>query len=90
MPDDVHPIAIIQKNSFEEVVLSLTVYCGHDLVDLRTHARFRGDTGDGGKRPTRKGVSLKIALLPKLIAGLQKVQAEAERRGLLQVREERP
>ena len=49
----------IRKNSGEEVVVTLSRFKGHDLLDLRIH--FGGaDT----RRPTRKGISINITRLP--------------------------
>jgi len=73
-------IGRVPKNSREVIVVCLSEYRGTDLVDLRIHA----DYGVAGEYlPTAKGVSLRTARLPLLIAELEKALAEAERRGLL-------
>src|SRR5262245_13152606 len=70
----------IPKNSGEEVVVTLSRFKGHDLLDLRIHALFGGaDT----RRPTRKGISINITRLPDLLAVLHTADAEAHRLGLL-------
>lgn len=77
---DVTIIATISKNSQESVVVSLAKFNDIDLVDIRVNATF-GDSEE--PRPTKKGVSLKVAKLPALIHALEDAQAEARRRGLL-------
>lgn len=69
-------VATIAKNSREEVRISLDSFKGVDLVDIRTFANFQD--GDGERRATKKGVSLKREKLPELIAALQ-AAAEALR-----------
>ena len=72
------PIAIIPKNSKEQIEISLTTFKGHELVDVRIF------TNDGTKHvATRKGVTIAVRRLPELIQGLQQAEAEARRRGLL-------
>jgi hypothetical protein len=75
------PIATLQMNSFEEIRVELTEFRGYDLVNLRVWAKPR----DGGSEriPTKAGIACKVALLPELIAALQKAEAEARRLGLL-------
>lgn len=63
-------IAIIPKNAREELRISLDEFNGHELLNLRIWFH----TGDGEMRPTKKGVALKVALLPELLAAL--VEAE--------------
>ena len=66
-------IATIEKNSREEVRVSLDQFKGHDLVDIRTFADF-DDVGE--RRATKKGVSLKRERLPDLIEALQQAMRE--------------
>jgi hypothetical protein len=74
-------IAIIRKNSLEEIRVCLSEYNGVDLIDLRIFGDFTGSRDD--KRATRKGIALNIRKLPELIQALLTARAEAERRGLL-------
>lgn len=77
-------VATIQKNSMEDVRVTLDEFSGHQLIDVRIYADFK--TGNVETRgPTKKGVSLNISRLPDLIAALVTAKAEAERRGLLPV-----
>lgn len=71
-------IAEIPKNARETVRLGLSEYRGHQLM----FARIWADTGDT-LVPTQKGLTAKVEMLPDLIAGLQEVQREAIRAGLL-------
>ena len=73
-------IASIEKNSRETIQVSLTQYQGHDLADVRVHY-----DSDGEWKPTKKGIALKIGLLPDLIGALQTAEAEARAAGLLNV-----
>ena len=73
-------IATIPKNQAEEIRVGLDEYKGHDLVSLRVWT----DPYAGDERvPTRKGVSMSVALLPELIAALQEAEAAAQAAGLL-------
>lgn len=75
-------VAIIEKNSLEEVRVTLDEFGGHQLIDVRIYADFR--TGAVETRgPTKKGVSLNVAKLAELITALQTAHAEAVARGLL-------
>lgn len=75
-------VAIIEKNSLEEVRVTLDQYSGHHLIDVRVYADFRSGNVET-RGPTKKGVSLNIAKLPDLIRGLAQAMEEAKRRGLL-------
>lgn len=56
-------IASFEKNSFEEVRLSLTKYKGKDLVDLRVYYR----PNDGEEMlPTKKGITISPEKFPEL------------------------
>lgn len=79
---DPRPVAIVPKNSREEVRVCLTQFSGLDLIDVRTYADFSAGVVDV-RGPTKKGVSLNIERLPDLIAALEAAREEAQRRGLL-------
>ena len=66
-------IAVIEKNAVEEVRVALSEFCGHELVNVRIWANY--DSADSEKRPTKKGVALRIEKLPELIAALNEAQA---------------
>lgn len=70
-------VAVVRKNSLEEVRVSISEFRGHRLVDVRVFADFDGRGGE--PRATKKGVALKVELLPDLIAALQSAQEAGAR-----------
>ena len=64
-------IHTFEKNSAEEVRICLTTYKGRDYLDLRVF--YRAD--DGEMRPTKRGLTLNLDLVPELETGLQKLRA---------------
>ena len=58
------------KNSIEEVRISLTSFKGQEYLDVRVF--YRAD--DGEFRPTKKGVTINMELIPDLLEGLAKVR----------------
>lgn len=64
-------VAVIAKNAREEIRVVLTNFKGHDLVDVRV---FGEADGKPVRVPTRKGIAVKPALLPALIAALAKAR----------------
>jgi hypothetical protein len=62
----------------EVIVVSLSTYEGHNIIDLRAHA-----TKDGRLMPTRKGLAMTVRCLPKLAKAVTKALAEARQRGLV-------
>lgn len=82
MTEKPEPLAVIAKNTREDIRIVLDEYAGRQLVDVRTWSDFT--TGPIENRgPTKKGVSLSVDKLPDLIAGLEAALAEARRRGLI-------
>jgi len=79
MDDAYDLIGAVPKNAAEEVRIALSEFRGASLIDLRIFA----DLGDGERRPTKKGLALRIDRLPELIAALERARTEAERRGLI-------
>jgi Transcriptional Coactivator p15 (PC4) len=73
-------VAILTKNSRETIHVSLGEFEGISLCDVRVFA-----TADGAPVATKKGISLRLHLLPELIAGLQRAEAEARQRGLIPI-----
>ena len=74
-------IATIPKSKIEEIRVQLTRYMDLDLLDLRIFTDVGAD--DGKRLPTKKGISIRVARLPDIIAALQLAEAEAIKRGLL-------
>lgn len=68
-------IATIEKNVAEEIRVALTEFKDHQLVDLRVYAT-NGATGE--RVPTKKGLTVKPALLAPLIEALQRAALELE------------
>jgi hypothetical protein len=73
-------IGIVEKNSREHVVVSLSEFRGHQLVDVRVHASVNGVEE---RHPTKKGISINVERLPELIAVLQGAERKAIELGLL-------
>jgi hypothetical protein len=73
-------IGIVEKNSREHVVVSLSEFRGHQLIDVRVYASF-----DGGeeRHPTKKGISIKVERLRDLMDVLQGAERKAIELGLL-------
>lgn len=69
-------IATIPKNASEVVKVELTEFNGHDLVGVRVWTK---DTD----RPTQKGVSFAVAMLPALVGAMVKAEVEARAAGLI-------
>jgi Transcriptional Coactivator p15 (PC4) len=61
------------------VVVSLSAYEGHNLVNVREH--FIGS--DGCMRPTTKGLAMVVRRLPEFAAALAKALAKARELGLI-------
>lgn len=73
-------ITTVPKNRGEHIRVSLTVFKGHNLVDVRVFCER-----DGGAKPTKAGVSVNVERLPELRAALEKAEAAAQRLGLLKL-----
>ena len=58
-----------EKNSAEEVRVSLTTYNGKDYIDIRVF--YLAD--DGEMRPTKKGLTVSVVLLPELSTAVEKL-----------------
>ena len=71
-------VATIRKNRREQVQVELSEYQGHDLVQVRIYV-------DNGAKfiPTPKGIAVRVALLPELVAALAEAARQARADGLL-------
>lgn len=76
-------VAVIEKNTREDVRVTLDEFHGVQVVDVRIYADFKTGTIGAIRSPTKKGISLKVEKLDALIYGLGKARDEAARRGLL-------
>lgn len=72
-------IATFDKNASEEVRVQLREFHGHQLLDMRVY--YRPDDG-GEPRPTRKGLSVSVNLIPKILDAIQSAMAELRAAGL--------
>ena len=76
---DIAPV-IVPKNQRERLRLSVDEFRGLRLLS----ARVWFQPSDGGDlRPGRDGWAVAVERLPEVIAGLQQLEAEARRRGIL-------
>ena len=60
-------IARFEKNSFEEVRISLTEFKGKELIDIRVYYQPEGEEE---MRPTKKGITISPEKFPELQKGL--------------------
>lgn len=74
-------IASFDKNRREKLRVALDQWQGHNLLDLRVTAEIDG--ASGVQAPTKKGVSLNVALLPELRQALADAEAQARLLGWL-------
>lgn len=74
-------IATIEKNSTEQIHVSLSEYRGSDLVGIRVF--FNASVTGQDWRPTKKGLTVKIAKLPAILDALKQAESEAKNAGLL-------
>lgn len=74
-------VAVIRKNTREEIRVDLSEFRGHDLVSLRV---WTDPLGPGSERiPTKAGIACNVALIPELIEALRRAEAAARQAGLL-------
>jgi hypothetical protein len=78
--DEPVEVAKFWKNRrHDAVVVSLSTYEGHNLVDVRTYSMNKV----GCLVPTPKGLSIVVLRLPELAAAVTKALAKAKELGLL-------
>jgi len=58
----------IDKNSLEKIRIQRTKYKGKDLLDIRVF--YEAENGEW--KPTKKGITVKVALTEKLLDGITK------------------
>ncbi len=69
-------IGTIPKNTREVVKVELSEFNGHDLLSVRVWTK---DTD----RPTTKGLTVSVKLLPELLGALGAAEVEARKAGIL-------
>ncbi len=67
-------LVTVSKNSRERIEVRLSEYQGHEYLDVRL---FWRSSDNGEWRPSKKGVTLKPALVGELIGLLEKVKGKA-------------
>ncbi len=72
--EDYKIIHEFSKNSMERVRVALTTYKGGSYIDLRVFYHAAGDEW----RPSRKGLMVDTALLPKLAEAVERLKAAVE------------
>lgn len=63
------------KNSVEEVRISLNKWKNQDYIDIRVWSSLNSDDKDK-KSPTKKGITLNVNLIPDLQKALEKAAKE--------------
>ena len=74
-------IAELEKNRRERVRIALDQWQGHDLIDIRVTAQF-GEAADIWA-PTKKGLSMNVAMIPALRQALADAETRARELGLI-------
>jgi hypothetical protein len=69
----------IPKNNREDIRVTLSNFKGHDLVG----ARIWFKTKDGESRPSNKGITVNVKVLPELIGLLEQAEKKAIELGVL-------
>lgn len=72
-------IATIEKNTREEIRVSLDDWRGYDLVSVRVFYRRKA----GESLPTKKGITFDVKLLPEIIMALEAAHKAAVEEGCL-------
>lgn len=62
-----------QKNTQEQVRASISTYKGKQYADIRVHY----EAGDGEWRPTKKGITIALDLLPDLEESVKRLRTAA-------------
>ena len=74
-------VALISKNSGEDLKVEIQEYNGYDLVGMRVFAK---DPLGQESRPTRKGLTVRLHLLRPLIEALEECERLVTSAGLLE------
>lgn len=79
-PTSDKPVAVVKKNTREELRLSLGAYSGHQYADLRVYYL---DDDSGEMRPSKKGITVAPDRWPAFRQALDQLEGEMIERGLL-------
>jgi len=81
MKQEARTVATIQNHALDDIRVRRSTYKGGEFVDLRQFI----EPNDGTERiPTRKGITVRINLLPELLEALHQVETEAREAGHLE------
>jgi hypothetical protein len=67
-------VAVLDKNSHEQLRVLVGDYRGHRLCHIRTFLKKLDGIDRDPPLPTKKGVTFKTEQLPELIAALQSIE----------------
>ena len=73
-------ISTIEKNSREEIRVELSEFKGHDLLAVRVYTDIDGAEE---RKPTKKGITINVKLLPDLLKAVTEAERQARQGGLL-------
>ena len=71
-------IASFEKNSMEEVRVSLTEFKGKELIDVRVY--YQPEDGEE-KRPTKKGITISPEKFPELKKAILALEKALQQQG---------
>lgn len=74
--DTVREVAVLEKSKTQDVRVGINEYRGMKLIYLRTYMEIEGE-----KRPTQKGVSLKVEFYPQLKEAFEKLSKAVHEMG---------
>lgn len=66
-------VMVIPKNKFQEIRVELKEFKGHNIIDIRI---WNNVPDSEEKRPTTKGVTMNIELLPQLKEAVSRLDKE--------------
>jgi len=61
-----------QKNALETVIIQFTEFKGKKLIDMRVF--YNAGVAQEDWRPSKKGISMSVDLIPELTKGLEKAK----------------
>ncbi len=79
-------IGEIPKNNREDIRVTLSNFKGHDLVGARIWFKSK----DGEPRPSSKGITVNVKVLPELIGLLEQAEKKAVELGVLEKDDAQP
>ncbi len=80
MADEEIIVGSFPKNNREDVRVSLSKYKGYDLLGVRVWYRSEHDD----PKPSKSGITIRVEMLPDLLALMQQAREIALEKGLLE------